>query len=71
MNAYTFRATSPNNELQLHSLFKQTCHYIFHPTTTLSQQPNLNMNNINLHCPMPRCNHVSHNQLELLKHLNP
>jgi len=28
------------------------------------------MNNINLQCPMPRCNHVSHNQFELLKHLN-
>jgi len=28
------------------------------------------MNNINLRCPMPRCNHVSHNQFELLQHLN-
>ena len=70
LNAYTFQATSTNNELQLHSLSKQICHYIYHRTTTLSQQPNLTMNNINLRCPMPRCNHVSHNQLELLKHLN-
>ena len=70
LNVSTIRATSPNNELQLHSLFKLTCHYIYHRTTKMSQQPNLNMNNINLQCPMPRCNHVSHNQFELLQHLN-
>ena len=70
MFAYTFRAISPNNEPQHHPRFKQICQYIQHLTPTLRQRPKLNMNNINLHCPMPRCSHVSHNQFELLKHLN-